>query len=97
MRGLCDLCVHCVEHTCRTVGCGMKLRERELRWGSSLCNSCYDVSDKTCKTCRSTLIPTQLRWGTGLCDYCYESCEKAPSCVHTRIVRRAHQAACIPG
>lgn len=56
--------------------CARLLAPSEMRWGTGLCDSCYEVVEKMCKICRNLLDGPQLRWGSGLCNSCYDVCEK---------------------
>ena len=48
--------------------CDSLIPKRQLRWGSAMCDTCYDLCAKVCEGCKRTIPPPQLRWGSGLCD-----------------------------
>mmetsp|Transcript_8747 Transcript_8747/g.16101 ORF Transcript_8747/g.16101 Transcript_8747/m.16101 type:complete len:1021 (-) Transcript_8747:260-3322(-) len=56
--------------------CAQLLLPAEMRWGTGLCDACYEQVDKTCKSCRNELHAQELRWNSGLCNTCYDVCEK---------------------
>ena len=47
-------------------------RERYARWGTGLCDSCYDRVAKDCHECGCRLALKQLHWNSGRCDNCYD-------------------------
>eukprot|EP01062_Namystynia_karyoxenos_P010893 TRINITY_DN13888_c0_g1_i1.p1 TRINITY_DN13888_c0_g1~~TRINITY_DN13888_c0_g1_i1.p1 ORF type:complete len:659 (+),score=151.53 TRINITY_DN13888_c0_g1_i1:93-2069(+) len=57
-------------HDC--VHCSRGLSQRELRYGTGLCDECYQMCQKVCQNCSKHLELKQLHWGTGLCNPCYD-------------------------
>jgi len=60
------LCVHC----------SGRLGAEEARWGSGLCDGCYNACQKECHVCCKRLGLKHHYLRSGLCDKCFSSCEK---------------------
>jgi len=61
---------------CIKKDCHRLLSPEEARWGTNLCNMCWDTSSKLCNMCTQTLPLKQLQWGTELCKTCFNACDK---------------------
>ena len=55
------------------VHCNKLLVKNEARWGSGLCDACYERCQKTCTQCGGRLAMRVLHWNSGLCDSCYDT------------------------
>jgi hypothetical protein len=61
------ICVHCPK----------RLESEEARWGSGLCDECYNECPKECRVCCKRLQLKHHYLRSGLCDHCYDACEKS--------------------
>ena len=60
-------------HNPNCVHCQALLLPDEARWGSGLCDGCYENCVKSCNMCGKQLHLKQLHWASGLCDPCYDT------------------------
>ena len=65
-------------HEPRCVHCKTMLRAAEARWGTGLCDGCYEKCRKTCIECSASLPMHVLHWNLGLCDSCYDDRKQRP-------------------
>eukprot|EP00967_Tisochrysis_lutea_P056481 scaffold71330_cov32-Tisochrysis_lutea.AAC.8 len=56
--------------------CAKPLGGEEARWGSGLCDTCYNDCEKECHVCFTRLQLKHHYLRSGLCDTCYDCCEK---------------------
>ena len=49
-----------------------RLSVNEARWGTRLCDGCYDAVVKDCKHCGARLSKNELLWNTAMCNACYD-------------------------
>ncbi|CAK0859262.1 unnamed protein product, partial [Prorocentrum cordatum] len=65
--------------------CQTGLDPREEAYGTELCNSCYDKSNKNCQICNRWLPLKALHWNSGLCYGCYGKAEKSCKLCHSSL------------
>jgi len=53
-----------------------RLSVNEARWGTRLCDGCYDAVVKDCKHCGARLSKNELLWNRAMCKACYDDQEK---------------------
>mmetsp|Transcript_15687 Transcript_15687/g.36796 ORF Transcript_15687/g.36796 Transcript_15687/m.36796 type:complete len:925 (+) Transcript_15687:128-2902(+) len=63
-------------HDMQCFNCGGGLKDKEARWGTGLCDRCWETSRKTCSICKENLYKKHLQWGSGLCRDCFNNAQK---------------------
>ena len=64
-------------HWSSCLHCSAQLTPTVARYGTGLCDKCYDDSERECQVCGRQLALKQLHFFSGMCNDCYDGRRKA--------------------